>query len=96
MVWIEAPASRESRRSTAIPHPYRHRASSRLYRRMKRCSLIASSGAEGRAESRRRQASTFRLWGSCRRGRFVGATGALDDPEQASISEAKADTLFLI
>ena len=31
MAWTEAPASGESRRSTVIPHAFRHRVSSRLY-----------------------------------------------------------------
>jgi hypothetical protein len=33
MAWTEAPASGESRRSTVIPHAFRHRVSSRLYLR---------------------------------------------------------------
>ena len=31
MAWTEAPASGESRRSTVIPHAFRHRVSTRLY-----------------------------------------------------------------
>ena len=34
MAWTEAPASGESRRSTVIPHAFRHRVSSRLYIRV--------------------------------------------------------------
>ena len=34
MAWTEAPASGESRRSTVIPHAFRHRVSSRLYLRV--------------------------------------------------------------
>ena len=34
MAWTEAPASGESRRSTVIPHAFRHGVSSRLYLRV--------------------------------------------------------------